>query len=191
MKSFIASFFLCAFFLPVADISMFGIKIGDTRTSVDKIKLKIVAQEDETIKYRTDNGNDFSVTFEQGKVVYTENDWLQDEKGRQSLLSGFQFGLTSLREIRQKFGTNGFAYKNRQAFKTETDLIEFNCFEFDSPNNEVLVTITKISLKANPTEKNVADELKLDALIIATKDYLDKTWGEEKLFDSNYKKIKH
>lgn len=169
---------------------MVGIKIGDAKTSVDKIKLKVVAQEDDMIKYRTTNGNDFSVTFENGKVVYMENDWLQDEKGRQPLFYDFQFGLTSLKDIRRKFGTNGFTYKNRQAFKTETDLIEFNCFEFESPNNEVLVTITKVSLKSNPTEKDVADKLKLDALIITTKDYLDKAWGEEKLFDPNYKKVK-
>lgn len=127
---------------------------------------------------------------ERGKVAYMENDWLQDEKARQPLFSDFQFGITSLRDIRKKFGTNGFTYKKRLAFTTETDLIEFNCFEFDSPNSEVLVAITKVSLKANPTEKNVGDKLKLDALIITTKDYLDKTWGVEKLFDPNYKKIK-
>jgi hypothetical protein len=190
MKSIISSLFLAIFFLPTVDISMLGVKVGDTKTSVDKIKLKIIAQEDEMIKYRTDNGNDFSVTLEKGKVVYLENDWLQDEKGMKPLFSDFQFGLTSLGDIRKKFGTNGFTYKNRHAFTTETDLIEFNCFEFDSPNNEVLVVITKISLKEKPTEKNVAAKLKLDAIIITTKDHLDKTWGEEKLFDPNYKKIK-
>jgi len=30
----------------------------------------------------------------------------------------------------------------------------------------------------------------MDAIIIASKDYLDKTWGKKKVFDSNYKKIK-
>ena len=190
MKSIIAFLFFYAFFLPPIDISMLGIRIGDMKTAVDKIKLKTSGYEDNMIKYKTNNGNDFSVTLEKGKVVYMENDWLQNEKGRQPLFSDFQFGLTSLKDIRQKFGTNGFTYKNRQAFTTETDIIEFNCFEFDSPNNEVLVAITKVSLKANPTEKNVAEKLKLDALIITTKDYLDKTWGEEKLFDPHYKKIK-
>ena len=95
-----------------------------------------------------------------------------------------------IKDIRTKLGTNGFTYKSRGAFTTETDLIEFNCFEFDSPNKEVLVTITKISLKEDVTEENVASKLKLDALIIADKNYLDKTWGSEKLFDKNYKKIK-
>ena len=118
-----------------------------------------------------------------------ENDWLHDDKSKQPLYSDFTFGQTTLKEIRSKFGTNGFAYKSRGAFTTETDLIEFNCFEFDSPNNEVLITITKISLKEDVTEENVAEKLKLDALIIADKRYLDRTWGKEKAFDKNYKKI--
>jgi len=172
------------------DISMLGIKINDPKNSLDSIKLEIIAEENDMIKYRTDNGNDFSITLEKGKVVYMENDWLQNEKGKKPLYSDLSFGQTSLQDIRNKYGTNGFSYKSRGPFATETDLIEFNCFEFDSPNNEILVTITKISLKANVTEQNVADSLKLDALIIASKAYLDKTWGEEKLFDKNYKKIK-
>ena len=169
---------------------MLGIKINDNKNSLDKIKLKVEASEKDMIKYSTENGNDFSITLGKEKVVYMENDWLQDDKGRQPLYSDFQFGKTSLRDIRTKFATNGFAYSSRGAFSTATDLIEFNCFEFDSPNNEILVTITKVSLIADVTEENVADGLKLDALIIADKDYLDKTWGKKKTFDKNYKKIK-
>lgn len=119
-----------------------------------------------------------------------ENDWLQDAKSRQPLFSDFSFGQTTLKDVRNKFSTNGFTYKSRSAFKTDTHLIMFNCFEFDSKNNEILVTITKISLDENVTEENVASKLKLDALIIADKTYLDKTWGKDKVFDNNYKKIK-
>lgn len=142
------------------------------------------------IKYKTENGNDFSVTLERNKVVYMENDWLQGKSNSQPLFSNFSFGQTTLRDIRNTFSTNGFTYKGRAAFTTKTDLIEFNCFEFDSKNNEVLVTITKVSLQEDVTQENVASKLKLDALIIADKAYLDKTWGTEKVFDPNYKKIK-
>ncbi len=85
-------------------------------------------------------------------------------------------------------GTNGFTYTQRNGLTTATDEIEFNCFEFDSPNNEVLVAITKVSLQDHLTEDNVADHLKLDALLISNKTYLDKTWGKEKVYDSNYKR---
>lgn len=177
-------------FIPTTEISMVGIKINDSKKTVDKLKLEIVVQEDDMIKYKTENGNDFSVTLERNKVVYMENDWLQDNNSRKPLFSDFSFGVTTLKDIRTKFSTNGFTYKTRGYFKTKTDLIMFNCFEFDSKNNEVLVAITKISLKEDVSEENVASKLKLDALIIADKTYLDKTWGSEKVFDPNYKKIR-
>ena len=190
MKSLLIITITFLFFTSIEDISMLGIKINDSKKSLDNLKLEIVAKENDMIKYRTKNDNDFSVTFDKDKVVYMENDWLQDVNNRQPLFSDFIFGQTTLKDIRNKFSTNGFTYKARAAFTTETDLIEFNCFEFDSKNNEVLVTITKVSLKENVTEENVANKLKLDALIIADKKYLDETWGKDKVFDKNYKKIK-
>lgn len=168
---------------------MAGIKINAPRKSLQNLNLEIVARDQSTVKYRTENGNDFSVTVEKGKVVYMENDWLQDEKGRQPLFSDFSFGETSLKEIRAKFSTNGFVYKDRSAIKTDTHLVMFNCFEFDSKGGEVLVTISKISLDEAVSIEDVADKLKLDALIIASKSYLDVIWGKEKSFDKNYKKI--
>ena len=190
MKTFLTILVAMTLLSTTSDISMLGFKINDTKSSLDNVKLKVVAKENDMIKYRTENGNDFSITLEKGIIVYMENDWLQDDKGRQPLYSNFKFGQTSLSDIRKKFDTNGFTYKNRGPFTTKTDLIEFNCFEFDSPNNEILVLITKVSLKADVTEKNVADKLKLDAMIIADKGYLDRTWGKEKILDPNYKKIK-
>jgi hypothetical protein len=118
-----------------------------------------------------------------------ENDWLQDAQNRQPLFSEFSFGKTTLSDIRSKFGTNGFTYKSRGPFTTKTHLIMFNCFEFDSPNNEILVTITKVALNENVTADNLASKSKLDALIIADKNYLDETWGKGKVLDKNYKKI--
>lgn len=182
--------FLGALFFQSTGISMLGLKIGDNKNSLDKIKLEVVAKADDMVKYKTGNGNDFSVTSEKGKIVYMENDWLQDPKANQPLYSDFRFGQTTLRDIRKKFGTNGFTYESRPAFTTTSDLIEFNCFEFDSPNHEILVVITKVPLSAKVTEENVADHLKLDAIIIADQSYCDRQWGKQKLFDKNYKKIK-
>lgn len=190
MKILLTMIFLAMMLLPAGDISMLEIKIGDSQKSLDKIKLKVEVREGDMIKFKTDNHNDFSVTCQKGKVVYMENDWLQDIKARQPLFSDFEFGQTTLRDIRKKFGTNGFTYKSRGPFTTDKYLIEFNCFEFDSPNDEILITITKMLLTANVTENSVADSLKLDAIIIAKKSYLDGEWGKEKLYDRNYKKIK-
>jgi hypothetical protein len=179
-----------SFAAPATDISMQGLKIGNSKQALNKITLTVKGREENMIKYTTANGNDFSVTTEQGKVVFLENDWLQNPAAAQPLFSSFEFGKTSLRTIRKTMGTNGFTYTERDKLTTETEVTEFNCFEFDSPNNEVLVTITKAALQDHLTEDNIADHLKLDAVIISNKAYLDKTWGTQKVYDPNYKKIK-
>lgn len=189
MKSLVTIILSFFFLFSAREISMLNIKINDTESALDNITLEVLAKEPQMTKFRTQDGNDFSVTTANGKVVYMENDWKQDLNSRQPLFSDFTFGLTTLKDIRNRCATNGFTYKSRSAFTTNTDLIMFNCFEFESDNNEVLVTITKGSLKENLTETNLSSKLKLDALIIADKAYLDKIWGKAKSYDPNYHKI--
>ncbi|MFM6934458.1 MAG: hypothetical protein ACKOXP_03380 [Flavobacteriales bacterium] len=190
IKFILALLLVSTSFLPSGAISMQGVKINDPKQVLEKLSLERISTDQNMQKFRTENGNDFSVTVDKGKIVYMENDWLQEEKGTQALFSDFSFGKTSLKDIRLTFASNGFTYSSRGMFRTPTDVIMFNCYEFDSENNEVLVTITKVSLKEEITEKNLASKAKLDALIIAEKSYLDKTWGKEKVFDPKYKKIK-
>ena len=179
----------CAF-CTSTDISMNGIKINDDKAVLKDVKLKLLADEGDVIKYRTENKNEFTVTLENDKVVFMENDWLQNPDSPEPLFSNFKFGQTTLKEIRKLFGTSGFRYDARESVSTENDAITFNCFEFDSPNNEVLVTITKVSLTApDVTDANLADNLKLDGIIIADEKYLDEIWGKKKNYDINYKKI--
>lgn len=190
MKHLLLLLLVCCAFVPAKNgVSMLGIKINAPASALKKISLKQVAKEENMTKYRTVNGNDFSVTVENGKVVYLENDWMHG-KGIEPLLTNFTFGKTSLKEIRTQFGTNGFTYTQRDAFTTEKDLIQFNCFEFDSPNNEVLVCVTTMPITEKVTKENLAEHLKLAAIILADKKYLDEIWGKEKLFDPKYKKIK-
>lgn len=189
MKLFLTAITL-ALLASFADISMLTIKIGSPESELKKIKLEEIAREDGIVKFRIEDGNDFSVTTENGKVVFMENDWMQNPKSSKTLLPWFKFGITSLKDIREKFGTNGFIHKNASYIQTDTHLIMFNCFALDSANNEVLVTITKISMDSKPTEETIAENLKLEALIIADSKYLDRIWGEEKTFDTNYKKVK-
>ncbi|HTB99183.1 MAG TPA: hypothetical protein VK705_00730 [Ferruginibacter sp.] len=174
----------------VNNISMHGISINDPKSDLDKINLKVIAHEKNIIKYESENGNDFSITIQKGKIVYMENDWSEEVNAEHPLFSDFKFGQTSLKEMQDNLGTNGFTYTNQISQTTDADMIKFNCFEFDSPNNEVLVLITKAPLQTNQTENQSADNFKLDAVIIANEAYLDKIWGSEKVFDSAYKKIK-
>ncbi|WP_282017697.1 hypothetical protein [Salegentibacter mishustinae] len=170
---------------------MLGIELYDTREPVENLGHPIVAEKPGIVKYQTDNGNELSVTFENDKVVYLENDWLFSSEGKDPLVTDFTFGKTSIAEIREEFETNGFTYSNRLYSATATHLVTFNCFELDTNKNEVLITITGVPIaeKNQINEDNLSEKLKLLAIIIADKKYLDKIWGEEKVFDDDYKKI--
>jgi len=191
MKSLVSLLLLTTILVSVSSLSMLGIELYDSRKSVEDLNLPIVGRENGLIKYRTKNGNDLSVTFENNMVVYMENDWLLQPEGTKPLYSNFTFGETSLEDIRKEYGTNGFSYVNRSIYTTETDLITFNCFEFDSKKNEVLVVVTGVSMDDEDVNvDNVSQKMKLLAVIIADKAYLDKIWGEEKVFSGDNKKIK-
>ena len=174
---------------------MSGISINDPAKKLEKLKLEVIGSEKSgkspMIKYRTQDGNDLSVTTQNGKVVYIENDWLQDSNSRKPLLTNFEFGKTSIKEIIQRFDTRGFVHKRVSHIKTETDLIEFYCFELDSPNNEILALVTKVSLSNKALAwYNAEEHLLLEAVILANKDYLDEIWGTDKLITENNKKVR-
>lgn len=176
------------------DISMYGIKINDSSSILDSITLNVEGKEIRDkysmIRYRTENGNDFSLTSSEGKIVYMENDWLQNKVNRQPLLTDFIFGSTTLEEIYDTFETKGFVYNNNDSFNTGTEIISFNCFMVESSNNEILVLVTKIPLSDSNNENNLDMEMKLDAIILSNVFYLDEIWGEEKRFSEDYKLIK-
>jgi hypothetical protein len=174
---------------------MLGIGINDPAKKLDKLKLEVIGKDKSgkspMTKYRTEDGNDLSFTTQNGKIVYIENDWLQDTNSTKPLLTNFEFGKTSIKEIIQVFGTRGFVHKRVANIKTETDLIEFYCFELDSPNNEILALVTKLSLSNKEvTWYNAEEHLMLEAVILADKDFLDELWGSDKLITEDNKKVK-
>jgi hypothetical protein len=176
-----------------ADVAMQGIHIHDSDSKLEAIKIEVVASDftikTPMIKYRTTNGNDLSVTTKKGKVVYMENDWLHEQSGNQPLVSDLIFGQTSLREIRTKFGFNGYVHKRHSYMKTKRDLVMFNCFELSTPKDVIFVTITAMPLDAEVTEETVADHLKLEALVLSDKKFLDEIWGAEKAYDATHVKV--
>lgn len=189
MKTSLLAFALLTIFA-FTDIAMHGLRIGDEARKMKDVDMELVSKERDMRKYRTAEGNDFSVTSKDGKIVFMENDWLQDPKASKPLFSDFIFGKTSLKDIREAFGNNGFSYQNQMAIQQEKHVILFNCYEFDSPNNEVLAVITKVAVSDDVTNENLAERAKLDAIIIADKDYLDAIWSGDKIYDPNYRKIK-
>jgi hypothetical protein len=187
MKTFL--FFLVAFgAITGPDASMLGITINAPADY--SLALRVLNKQDNTTKYMTADGNHLSITTENGKVVFMENDWLHDKGGTTPLFTNFRFGETTLKEIRESLGTIGFTYSANAYLKSEINLTTINCFEFESPENVVLVAVTKAPIKSITNKDAVADFLKLDAVILADKKYLDNLWGRKKIFDPKYKKIK-
>jgi hypothetical protein len=173
------------------DISMLGLKIHDSQKVLENIKVKLIYKDSIKTKYRTDNGNNFSVIIKNGQIVFMENEWLFLKNGKTPLITKFKFGETSVKEIKKVFGTNGFVYKKRLFIKTESDMVQYYYFEIDSPNNEILALETKVWLD-NPklTWYNIEEYLILDDIIIADKEYLDEIWGSDKEYFDVIKKIK-
>jgi hypothetical protein len=171
------------------EIAMMGIKIHAPGTAKDNLSLTVVNNQGTTTKYKTSDGNYFSITTENGNVVYMENDWMHEKGSTTPLFTNFKFGETTLKEIRDAFGTIGYSYRNRSYLKSETDLTTINCFEIEG-SGEILVMITKAPIKSITDKEHVDGFLKLEAVILSDKAYLDGIWGKKKTYDPKYKKIK-
>jgi len=182
--------FILFFFIPSAtDVSMAGLKINGPESSLKTIGLKEIAVGGGLHKFQTANGNELAVTIKSGKIVYIENDWKEGNTGSAPLISSFEFGKTSLKDIRDRLGCNGFSYKSRMYIKTASDLVMCNCFELNTPTGEVFAVFTRIPLTAKVTADNLATTAKLVGVLLARKDFLNQIWGEQKLYDPTVKKV--
>lgn len=194
MKNFLLVAFSFILLIGSYSLSMHNIKLGDSENVLEKINLKKLGYEElegmKMTRFLTKNGNHLSVTIDNKKVVYLENDFIDRVNGEKPLVTNFIFGKSSLNEIRAKFNSNGFIYNNRLYSETDTSLIAFNCYELKSIKKEIIVFVTAIPLAETPsTLQELGDLMKLDAIIISNEAFLDKIWGENKSFDENYTPI--
>jgi len=120
-----------------------------------------------------------------------ESDWAGKSDDSSCDLPGLRFGVTTLADIRKRFGSNGFGFKNRDAVISVPDgVVLFNSYEV---GNVVVTFITKVndngavSVKPEEVPTPVADRAKLDAISIADAGYAETEWGT-RLDDPQYKK---
>jgi|GEM_PF-565160 len=184
-------------------IKMSGISIDD-----DIIKLNLIgsvpkAQESTgryvIVKYLLADRNELHATYlrDVEKIVYLETDWGKSQSGSPSDFKNFNYGLTTLHELQQALGNNGFRYKQRPPVYVSDagDLITMNSFEIKNNKNLVVTFGFKIprqraeELRAIKRYEGIGDEFKLDAIILADRKYLDEIWGKEKEYDSSYSPI--
>jgi hypothetical protein len=144
-------------------------------------------------KWVLPNENELSVTTNSnGNIVYLESDWGGKDNDPACGLSGLRFGLTTLSELRKRFGSNGFGFKDRGSIiDTEDGVVMMNAYEVGTL---VITFFTKITLqdhsqmKATGSNPSPADYAKLDAISIADDAYAKNEWGD-RVYDPAYKKI--
>lgn len=174
--------------------SLSGLKIGDNISASARIGLKPVAENQSgpfiMRRWTFPDGNDLSITAhrQSGKIIYAESNWGGRTSGRAADFPGFMYGKTTLSEIRQEFGSNGFAYKEHMFAETPDGLALFNSYEVEGSPGLVATFVTRLSHK--DTEKfkrsknfDLGSAARLDTIILADASYLDAIWGEEKLRD--------
>lgn len=97
--------------------SICGLQIGDGISQLKKLG-KTVAQDTYKSflvqKWTLPDGNDLSATTDAThKIVYLESDWNGGDESTCSDLPWLKFGKTTLADIRKRFGSNGFMFKER------------------------------------------------------------------------------
>jgi hypothetical protein len=175
--------------------SLNGVKIGDLSSTLETLDLQLKGSNTNGnfrfTKFNLSNGNDLSITYniQTNKILYIETDWNQKFKARASGVSSFVFGSTTLEDIRKINGSNGFSWKKLAVQQDDNQVMTFNAYEISQNSDSVVVFVTRLDIPKYRAasdidkEKKFAKFFKLDAIILANKQYLDQIWGEEKLYD--------
>lgn len=179
--------------------SLQGIQLGAPPSTLETISLKSIAREGlaniKISKFKLANGNDLSVTYDSklNKILYIESDWNQSPKGHSTGLPSLTFGVTTLNDIRQRNGSNGFAWRQVAVQRSGDQINLFNAYEIQGKPTSIVVFVTVLSIPeyeaAGAERKKVENLARLHAIILATESYLDQIWGEEKVYDAASKSI--
>ena len=188
------------------DKTFHGVRIGAPAATLLNLRFEQVARDGQGAtkisKWRLDDGNDISATYdtERDRILYVEVDWNGNEAAERVGIDGLKFGKTTLQEIRELFGSNGFSYVDHMMFNTVRDIVTFNAFELVDTPSIVVVFITKIPdvkdlarrLNAGGREEQlgISDQFILVSVAVADEPYLDKIWGTKKIYDPASRPIK-
>jgi len=181
---------------PCAAQSLLGTRVGEPSTMLSRLG---PAAETDNYKGMTvrrwnlPNGNEFSATVgANGKIAYLESDWNGKSDDSGCDLQGLRFGITTLSELRKRFGSNGFEYTARGfVADTQDGVVMMNSYD---AGGVVITFYTKINrdefsrAKASGTNPLLADYAKLDAISLTNHAYANSEWGD-RVYDPAYKKI--
>ncbi len=176
--------------------SLSSLKIGDPTSKLSALGKPTAIDSEKGMTVRRwvlPNGNELSVTTDMSdKIVYMESDWNPGKDDTTACdLPGLRFGVTTLTQLRNRFGSNGFAFKDQAGqLLTEDGAVMLNSYE---ASGYVITFYNKISNKEvaqlNPeSQGTIADHAKLDAISIASPEYAKREWGD-RVYDPGYKQI--
>jgi hypothetical protein len=170
--------------------SLSGLRIGNPLSQVTTIGLTPVAKNQTgpftVMKWAFPDGNELSVTASSNGVIdYVESDWGERQAGTVTDFPGLIYGKTTLSELRQMFGSNGFAFaQHGGAVKVKDGVVMINSYEVGSI---VATFVTKIS--GNPSRSQaMSGDAVLVALSIADPGYANSVWGA-RTYDQAYHPI--
>lgn len=147
------------------------------------------------VKWTLSHGNEVSVTAspDTGKIVFVESDWGDSAADAATEIPGLTFGKTNLSDIRGKFQSNGFGFKDNAVKLIGPDVVSFNCYEIKGSDNVVVVFVTVLPVASIPTVSGSPSpdvgRGRLVSVILAKLDYLKSIWGEDRLFDPTYQPV--
>jgi hypothetical protein len=125
------------------------------------------------------------------KVVFIENDWNFDISASATDHPAFNFGTTTLQEIRKRCGSNSITWQSVATIQTDDKLVTFNAYELKGQPNTVVVFVTSLIISKNRSidKTKIAQSFKLESIILANATYLDTIWGKARTSDPNAKPI--
>lgn len=198
--------FLVLVTVPTMAQSLSGVSIGSDRAALNQLGTAPVSTQTmgphAAVKFQLPGGNELSATFlrSSGEIVYLETDWGGEAAGSFSDFEGFKYGQTSLDDIRRHFGNNGMMFDARPVVSMMPDggVALFNSYEIsESDVTATFVTTISAAALAELQAKHGNEKLtgyigpaaKLNALILAERDYVDTIWGARKTYDAGYAPI--
>jgi hypothetical protein len=176
--------------------SLSGLHVGVSSTDLSKLGPSSGSDSYKGMAVRRwvfPNGNELSATVgTDDKVVYIESDWNGKNADSGCDLLGLRFGVTTLSDIRKRFGSNGFGYEARgSSIETQDGLVMMNSYAVCT---SVITFYTMIDrqeysrVKTSTANPSPADYARLDGISIAEESYAKSEWGD-RVYDPAYKKV--
>lgn len=183
----------------VMDRTFYGVKVGGSIQPAYSLNFERIIRKGKGvtkyIQWKLPNSNRFAVSYnsEQDRIRKIDLEWGGGSNGKDVGISDFRFGETSLQEIRDRLGSNGFSYASKVMYTNDEGIVTLNAFELkDTPAiivvfETLISNATKAKIDFLPREKQVlgaiGDKFILIGVSVADEVFLDDEWGKVKLYD--------